>query len=98
MHKLIGTLSDAPDLPAYRAHLFKKLSQRFNLLAQALRSSDFLVNDKFGVADAYLYTTLRWPKPMGISMESWPELLAFADRVSERPGVKRALKRERLLD
>jgi len=49
------------------------------------------------VADGYLFTVLSWSKVVGFSLDSWPELQAFAGRVAARPAVQRALKAEGLI-
>jgi glutathione S-transferase len=52
---------------------------------------------QFTVADAYLFTVLRWTVPMQIDLAQWPNLKAYFDRVDARPKVKEALKAEGLV-
>ncbi|MBB3015700.1 glutathione transferase GstA [Cupriavidus alkaliphilus] len=70
-----------------------RLSQRFDWLAPRLADKDYLMGE-FTVADAYLFTILRWPDHFKLSLERWPALLAYRSRVGERAAVKRALKDE----
>ncbi|SOZ39998.1 glutathione transferase GstA [Cupriavidus neocaledonicus] len=70
-----------------------RLSQRFDWLAPQLADKDYLMGE-FSVADAYLFTILRWPDHFKLSLDRWPALLTYRARVGERPAVKRALKDE----
>jgi glutathione S-transferase len=71
-----------------------KLATRFAYLNEQLAKRPFLLGDTFTVADAYLFTVLRWTKPVGIDLGEWPSLKAYADRIGERPAVKAALEAE----
>ena len=52
---------------------------------------------KFTVADAYLFTVLRWSPRVGIDLSKSPNVTAYVDRVAARPKVQEALKAEGLL-
>ena len=51
----------------------------------------------FTVADAYLVTTLNWAAPGGIDLSAWPVLVAYRDRLMQRPSVARAVAEEAAL-
>ena len=55
------------------------------------------MGDKFTVADAYLYTVLRWASRIDIDLGKWPNLKVYVDRVAARPKVQEALKAEGLV-
>ena len=59
-------------------------------------SGDWLMGDKFGVADAYLFVILRWAKTMHLDLSTMPRLLAFKARMENRPAVQKALAAEGL--
>lgn len=71
-----------------------KLCRRFDLVAATLARQDYLMADGFGVADAYLFTVLRWMKGFSIDVGHWPAIAAFMRRIGERPAVKAALAAE----
>ncbi len=80
---------------------YKKISRdnlalRFEWIDQQLAGKDYLTGKAFTVADAYLYTVLRWTVPMQIDLAKWPNLGAFLARVGARPKVKEALAAEGL--
>ena len=60
-------------------------------------SEGYLMGDKFTVADAYLFTVLRWSSRIDIDLAKWPNLKAYVDRVAARPKVQEALKAEGLI-
>jgi glutathione S-transferase len=56
-----------------------------------------VLGDKFTVADAYLYTVLRWTTRIEMDLAKWPNLKAYVERVGARPKVQEALKAEGLM-
>jgi glutathione S-transferase len=55
------------------------------------------MGEKFTVADAYLFTVLRWSPRVEIDLAKWPNVNAYVDRVAARPKVREALKAEGLV-
>ena len=54
------------------------------------------MGERFTVADAYLFTVLRWMKPIGLDLSGWANVVAYQERVAARPAVQVALKAEGL--
>ena len=80
---------------------FKKLSRenlgkRFDWIERELIGKQYLMGDKFTIADAYLYVVLRWSPRVGLDLSKWPNVKAYVDRVAARPKVQEALKAEGL--
>lgn len=73
----------------------EKLSDRFGYVDSQL-DGDYLLGDRFTVADAYLFTVTNWMDRLGIDYSHLPRLQAFQKRVRERPGVQEALRSEGL--
>jgi glutathione S-transferase len=73
-----------------------KLAGRFNWLSPQLEGKDYLTGGQFTVADAYLFTVLRWSGPIGIDLGKWPVLSQYTARVAARPKVQAALKAQGL--
>lgn len=74
----------------FRTRLFK----RFDYLDGALGRADYLLENRFGVADAYLFTVLGWVEFFAIDLAPWPALQAFMARVAARPQVQAAMAAE----
>ncbi|KQV19014.1 glutathione S-transferase [Pseudomonas sp. Root329] len=72
----------------------EKLFKRFAVLCQTLERQDYLMADGFSIADAYLFTVLRWARLFAIDLNQWPALARFQARVDERSAVKKALAAE----
>jgi glutathione S-transferase len=56
-----------------------------------------VTGDKFTVADAYLFTVLRWSTYVNVDLGKWPNIKSYADRVAARPKVQKAMKVEGLI-
>ena len=87
-----------PNTPEeYKKIVKENLGMRFDWLDKQLAGKDYVTGKTFTVADAYLFTVLRWSEPTKIDLSRWPNLVAFLARVGARPKVKEALKFEGLL-
>jgi glutathione S-transferase len=78
-----------------KAALMPRLKQRLGYAAHALADKKYLMGT-FTVADAYLFTVLRWAPGLGIDLAAWPVLKEYMERIAARPAVKAALKEEGL--
>ena len=97
LHKQYGPFF-APNTPAeYKPILRDKLRMRLEWLAGKLEGNDYLMGSQFTVADAYLYTILRWSPFVDIDLARWPVLAAYKARVEARPHVHEALLAEGLI-
>lgn len=71
------------------------LFRRFDFIAERL-GEPYLFGSRFTVGDAYLFVTLRWARRFGVEVPA--ALVAYRDRIAERPQVQRALGEENLLE
>ena len=81
----------------YKPIAKEALANRFNYIEKQLAGRKFLMGDQFTVADAYLFTVLRWTAFQKIDLGRWPNITAYMTRVGERPKVQEALQAEGLL-
>lgn len=82
------------DLPEPVKEIFRqKLFKRLGYLNNQLVQKDYLLNT-FGLADAYLFTVLKWLPLFNIDINDWPELAAFMKRIEARPSVQAAMAAE----
>lgn len=83
------------NLPETVRDLFEiKLTRRFDFIETGLATREYLMGDRFTVADAYLFTVLGWMKGFGIDLSRWPKVAAYMRRIEVRPSVAAALERE----
>ena len=71
-----------------------KLRRRLGYIAQALAPQTYLLGTHFSVADAYLFTVLRWMARFEISLSEWPPLQHYVARIAERASACAALEAE----
>jgi glutathione S-transferase len=70
------------------------LSKRLDWLNAALGSREFLLADRFTVADAYLFTVLRWSERVAVELAKWPNLTRYHAGIGRRAAVTAALRAE----
>ena len=97
IHKGIGQFfSDDLKASSYAPAAHAKADTRLDYIEHQLKAqkSDYLMGEAFTVADAYLFTTLRWAPKNGFDLAKYPALKAYMSRVAARPAVKKALEAE----
>ena len=97
LHKTYG-LFFRPTTPADFKVISKEyLSKRLDWLDKQLAGKQYATGDKFTVADAYLFTVLRWSPYVNVDLGKWPNIKAYVDRVAARPKVQEAMRAEGLI-
>jgi len=96
LHKQFSPLFRPTTPEDYKKIAKDNLANRFEWLDKQLAGKDYLMGKGFTVADAYLYTVLRWTKPMQMDLSKFPNVVTYMERVGARPNVKDALKAEGL--
>lgn len=97
LHKSFSPLFNPGASADWKAAAQANLERRFAFADQALTGRDYLTGEAFSVADAYLFTVLNWTRFLQIDLAPWPALVAFHQRVLNRPAVQEALRTEGLL-
>jgi glutathione S-transferase len=75
----------------------QKLKKAYDYVSNALQGKQYLMGDRFTVADAYMYTILNWHKFIKVDLSPWPVLMEYQKRVAARPKVQEALRAEGLI-
>lgn len=78
--------------PTVRALLEKKMQY----VNDALQDNQWICGSRFSIADAYLFTVLRWAYAVKLNMAGLSNINAYMARMAERPAVAAALKAEGL--
>jgi glutathione S-transferase len=97
LHKSFGPIFRPTTPEEYKKISKENLGKRFDWLDKQLADRQYLMGDKFTIADAYLFTVLRWSPRIEIDLGRWPNLKAYVDRVAARPKVREALQAEGLV-
>ena len=96
LHKGFSPLF-APGTPEdFKPVVKQRLLQRFTWVDEQLTGKDYLLGEKFSVADAYLFTVSNWGKFVGVDLSRFEHLQAYRARVASRPAVQAALQAEGL--
>ena len=97
MHKGFSPIFN-PAMPEEGKKLAReRLVSRLEHVNKHLARQDYLLGSGFSVADAYLFTVLRWTVPTKIDLAPFANLQAFMKRMEARPGVRAAMKAEGLV-
>ena len=92
MHKRIFANVFNPNAAEPTKEAARKLFEpTLDYLAQRLGSGEYLVGNKFTVADAYLVTLLNWFVFLKVDLRKWPTIAAYHTRHLARPAVVQAM-------
>ncbi|MFC5742082.1 glutathione transferase GstA [Dyella tabacisoli] len=95
LHKMFSPWLFHPEFGTQAAEVARgKIAKRLELIERQLQGRAFLLGDTFTVVDAYLFTIASWSKPCGLSLDSFPLLAAYLQRIGERNSVQSALRAE----
>ena len=73
------------------------IEAKLDYIDALLREQDYLMGDKFTIADAYLFVLASWTRPTGIGLDKWPSIQAFTGRIAGRENVQAAMQAEGLI-
>ena len=97
VHKQLGSLF-SPKIPAeWKEFMLALLERRLGYVSDFLKGRQYLMGERFTVADAYLFTVLGWSRLLEFDLGKWPNLKEYTARVSARPAVKEAMRAEGLV-
>jgi glutathione S-transferase len=94
VHKQYSPLFNAA-MPAEAKKLFAdKVRGRLQWIDRQIAGCDYLMGERFCVADAYLFTVTGWSRHVGIVVDDLENLTAWRARVAARPAVQEAMQVE----
>ena len=96
LHKSFSAFFNPATSDDWKANVKVLLERRLAYVNQQLAGKSYLMGEDFSVADAYLFTVLRWSPVAKLDLNQWPEIVAFQTRMATRPAVQEALAAEGL--
>lgn len=81
---LFGAMKAKEEVPE---RMISTLLRRLSYVNEQLSKTPYLMGEQFTVADAYLYNVARWARVMKVDISEMKGLVAFLERVSERPSA-----------
>lgn len=94
IHKTFSPLFHDSTPQDYKKICLEKLSKRFSYVESRLNGTPFLMGEEFTIADAYLFTVVRWSRAVKLDLAPWPHLSDYLLRIKDRPATVLALKAE----
>ncbi|MGL5601233.1 MAG: glutathione transferase GstA [Silvania sp.] len=86
-----------PDTPEeYKPTVRALLEKKLQYVNDQLKDDHWICGQRFTIADAYLFTVLRWARAVKLNMEGLGHIDAYMARMAERPDVAAALEAEGL--
>ncbi len=96
IHKSFGPLVVPGASEENKERAIAHVHQRMEIVRDALADQDYLVGNRYSVADIYMYVMLRWAAMFHMDAANWPEFMAYKAPIDERPAVRAALEAEGL--
>jgi glutathione S-transferase len=97
LHKSFAPLFK-PDAADETKRFFREqIARKLDYVDEQLGSGPFLCGDELTIADPYLFVISSWTDKM-IGLNNWPNLIAYRERMLERPSVRHVLRFEGLLE
>ena len=95
LHKGMSPLYNVLAGDDYKKQLKEqRLVGRWTTLAEGVKGP-YLTGEQFTIADAYAFYVLQaWQQAQKQTLERWPTLRAYYDRIAARPAVAAALEAE----
>ncbi|RCK40944.1 glutathione transferase GstA [Thalassospira profundimaris] len=98
LHKSWGPLFTDGASAAEQDAAKAKVATKFDHLESVLSDGrDYLVENRFSVADAYTFVLVNWASFKEIDLSNWPNLAGFVARIQARPATLAAMKAEGLV-
>lgn len=95
VHKGFSIFFNSAAPEEQKAPARERLVKRFEWVNAALEGKEYLLGT-FSIADAYLYTILRWHPKASLDLSVYPNIAAYYARMGSRPAVQTALTEEGL--
>jgi len=97
LHKGFSPLFNAATPTEYKAAVVDRLQSRLKWVDSELAGKNYLMGERFSVADPYLFTVINWAPYVGVDISGLANIAAFRARMAARPAVQAAMKEEGLI-
>lgn len=97
LHKSFSPLFNAAASDETKKFFREMLAKKFDYAERQLGQGPFAMGETLTIADPYLFVIAGWADAM-IGLTNWPNLIAFRERMLQRPSVRHVLRFEGLLE
>jgi len=95
LHKAFGPIF-AGGSDEEKQQAVQVIESKFDYVNTLLTGKEYLIDNKFSIADAYLFVLTSWTFPSGIELSKWSNLAGYFGRISTRSSVIEAMQAEGL--
>ncbi|MGQ3300929.1 glutathione S-transferase family protein [Reyranella sp.] len=85
---------DAHSIAAMKRKVPESVGAGFELIERELLKGPWVMGDQYTICDPYLFTLAQWLEKDGVDPARIPRVVDHRRRMSERPGVKKAIAEE----
>ena len=85
---------DKASIAAMQRKVPESVGAGFELIEHELLKGPWVMGDQYTVCDPYLFTLAQWLEKDGVDPARIPRVVDHRRRMSERPGVKKAIAEE----
>ena len=99
LHDAYAVFFGAPLDDAAKVKAYAEVDRLFAYIEKTISESenDYLVDDNFGPADAYLFVLTNWSKGIGHDLSQYTNIVALRNKVAARQSVQIAMRDEGLI-
>lgn len=94
LHKGFSPLFNPATPDEFKTVTRQTLEKKFKYVNEELNDKQWLMGLRFTVADAYLFTVLRWAQALKLDLNGLSNIEAFMERMKARPAVEAAMTAE----
>jgi glutathione S-transferase len=85
---------DKAAIAAMQRKVPESVGAGFELIEREMLKGPWVMGDQYTVCDPYLFTLAQWLEKDGVDLARIPRVVDHRRRMSERPGVKKAIAEE----
>jgi glutathione S-transferase len=85
---------DAAAIEEMRRKVPESVGECFGLIEREMFAGPWVMGEAYTICDPYLFTLAQFLEGDGVDPARFPSILAFRNRMAQRPAVKRALAQE----
>ncbi len=95
-HRMRGhRWADDPDaIAAMQRKVPDAMTAHARMIEEHMLEGPWVLGEEYSACDGYLFTLVRFMPADGVDLRAFPRLTGHADRVAQRPAVRRALGTE----
>lgn len=98
LHKAMSPFYNPKASDEFKASLHERMALRWAQYERLIGEGPYALGENFSVLDPYAFYVLRaWQTTVKASIDAWPRLVSYYERMSARPSVQAAVQLEESL-